>query len=128
MSCTNDVSLEQSWEGSDLVVMARVYGAAGVPITQADVTSLAGYVYVRDSEEAVGTFTPVVSSSVYDTLQTGMGWSEDETGFNFRYVIDGDNFPDGGEIYRVEIIATPLSGSPYPVVVLDVETLPLVSQ
>lgn len=46
------------------------------------------------------------TDNFYDTLQTGSGWSRDATGFNFQYVLAGDEFKaEGGKQYRIEFDA-----------------------
>lgn len=105
--------------------MSRVYGAAATAILQADLSSIALYVYDRTTQEQVGvTLALTVSAVIFDTLQTDARWTKDATGYNFRTTISGATyFPDGDTSYRVEIIGTPVSGSTFLIAVLDVETL-----
>jgi hypothetical protein len=50
-----------------------------------------------------------ISSTVFDTLQTGTVWDEDSTGYNFRHLIAAAAFPTPG-LYTVEYKFTLTSG------------------
>lgn len=107
------------WEEQDLAVMARLKSADNQDITQASLSSITMEVFdAQDSYAQVGSTTSLtIADVVYDTLQTGNGWSKDANGYNFRYLIDGSFFPDGGHEYRVEIVFIFTSGSTFPIVI-----------
>ncbi len=78
-----------------------------MPITQAEVTSITGYVYDRsgsDPHNAIATVSVSKSTTVYDALQTDdPRWTEDEQdaqGFNFAHAMPATSFPDP-PVYRV---------------------------
>lgn len=107
------------WENQSLVVFARIANISGDYITQATITSIAGGTYDLDDGSAVATFSVVVGSSVFDTLQTGDArWTVDSTGYNFRHTVPGTALPEGDKRYQVEIVLTPTGGAdPIPLIV-----------
>ncbi len=108
---------DSHWEGADLVLMARMRVLAGGYATQATVSSISLKVFDLSSGAQVGdTLALLVSAAVFDVLQTDVRWTADDTGYNFRVTIDGDYFPTGDRDYRVEVLFTPTSGKPYPLV------------
>ena len=107
-SIPNDVSVI---EDSGCRWMARVLGADGDAIQQADVSSIAYSVYNKaDLTTATATGTLVVSTVIYDTLQTDSRWTEDSTGYNFGWNVPASTFATGGVTYRIEVKITPASG------------------
>lgn len=108
------------WEGADLVVMARIKGLDALYINQVSISTVAVKVFdMKDPDRAqIGaTYSPSVASTVFDTLQTDARWTKDRTGYNFRVTVAGAYFPAGDRPYRVEIVFTPVSGAPFPLVV-----------
>jgi hypothetical protein len=110
-------------------LMDRVYGNAGTAITQASIGSISYRVYEHDSKikaETAGdgalvagtASSLVVSSVVFDTLQTDAPWdtTADAQGYNFRYDSPAADRPTGGKWYRHEIVFTPASGAAFAVV------------
>jgi hypothetical protein len=113
-----DVVVCTAWEGADLAAMARLVNVAQTAVTQATIASAYLKVYDADGTQVSTTVTLTVSSVIFDTLQTGNGWTVDSTGYNFRYVITGATyFPDGGVRYTGEFVFTPSSGSPFAFVI-----------
>lgn len=112
-------------EDSPVYIMACIRGAADALVTQASITSISYLVKQYSSaddarDNANGTtITSLtsagsVSSLIYDTLQTGSGWSGPEgTGFNFRMPLPVASFPTGGKWYVVEVWVDPVSGDDF---------------
>lgn len=110
----------QGWEQSDFPVLSRVL-RNGVAIVQSDITSISVTVRRFSKAGAVSTSLAAtavtVATSVYNTLQTGGGWTEDGTGYNFAYVVDKEAFPGPGA-YEIVFLFTPSDGgNPFPVVI-----------
>ncbi len=104
------------YEDSGFSLMARIYGQAATAITQATISSIALRVYDVSSSTVVATATPVVASTVFDTLQTDAYWTKDSTGYNFRYSTLAAHVPAGCGRMLFEFTFTPASGAAFPVV------------
>lgn len=109
---------------SGAALYARVTNSAGTAITQASLTSV--HYRVKDlTADTLGTKTALtISAVIFDTLQTGEGWSEvDTTGYNFATVIPATEFDFDPEAdphfidhrFQVDILFTPASGQPFVV-------------
>lgn len=80
-------------KGSTPTLLARIEamsGSASSPVVQADVSEIA--YSVRDIDDvSTGSFretvggTLTVSSVIFNTLQTGDAWTEDDIGYNFAH-------------------------------------------
>ena len=112
------------YEGTGLTCMARITGEDATNVTQAAVSSIALNVYSDESTTANSTTALVVSSTVFDALQTDARWTVDATGYNFKFEIDSAEFADGDVTYRCEFKFTPTSGNVWYVIfnVVTVET------
>ena len=112
------------YEGTGLTCMARITGEDATNVTQAAVSSIALNVYADESTTAESTTALVVSSTIFDALQTDARWTVDATGYNFKYEIASAEFPDGDVTYRCEFKFTPASGNVWYVIfnVVTVET------
>ena len=109
------------FKNGSATLLARVVGADGSAITQADITSALYTINLTDEEDE-DSWTPisghdeavvVVADTIYDALQTDDIWSVDSTGYNFKHVIDRSTyeaFEIAGETYLVEFRLTPASG------------------
>lgn len=124
-----DVGIDQHWEETDYVLMARIVGASGANVTQAVVSSIAIRVFDHLTEEQVGdTLTPSVAATIYDTLQTEDPlWTEDSTGYNFKATIPATYFATGGQRLQIETIITPATGNTFPGPVRLVDVVNLLS-
>jgi len=103
------------------VLLARVVGWDGQPIKQADINTAKYTVYLVDPNNP-DSLTPVeghedvsmdVSGLIYDTLQTDDLWDVDDTGYNFKHVVDVSSnqaFPTAGRSYQVRFELMPVSG------------------
>lgn len=112
----------ETWEDTDVTVMARITGGDGENIVQADVSTITLNVY-DCSEVPIG--DPVITSgvdvatTVFDTLQTPSDdprWTTDTTGYNFASTITGTVFSTGGHVYRAEYAFVGASAEMYKVV------------
>lgn len=102
-------------EGAGAVLLARVVGNAGTPITQASLSSISRLVYVPATATSVSSGTLTISSVVYDALQTGDLWAADSEGYNFKDTIGASTLSEGNTVYRVEYKFTPTSGEVFKV-------------
>jgi len=95
------------WEGCNFTCMARMVGDDNTAIIQSSVSSIAGKVFDKDDASDTGTaLTVAVATSIFNTLQTDDRWTEDVTGYNFRFTVPGSAIPDGGKAYLVEFVFT----------------------
>lgn len=101
--------------------LARVVGAQGTPITQANTASARYTASLLDENDpdagaAIAGHTSVavdVASLIFDSLQTDDLWDVDATGYNFKHVLDVSSnqaFATAGRIYRVVFELTPTNG------------------
>ena len=109
------------FKNGSATLLARVVGAQGTPVTQADVASAKYTAYLLDENDPDAA-TPVaghtnvaveVASLIYDTLQNDELWDVDDTGYNFKHVLDvtaSQAFTVAGRTYRVVFELTPASG------------------
>ena len=129
---TTKIFRRTGFEDTPIVSLQRVVGLDGVALTQAGVASIARTVWdlgtskMDDppSQVAAGTGIPVVADTIFDTLQTDNGWTEDTTGYNFRDVVPAVAFPDAGHRYRVEYLLT-LAGGVVIAAPVDYDTVGL---
>jgi hypothetical protein len=85
------------YKGGSTILLARVLGSDGEPITQAAITA-AAYTISPVDPEAPDDDTPITGHSavpvapsalIHDTLQLDALWGDlDVTGYNFRHEID----------------------------------------
>jgi len=109
------------FKNGSATLLARVVGAEGAPVTQSGVASAKYTAYLLDENDPDAA-TPVaghtdvaveVASLIYDTLQDDDLWDVDETGYNFKHVLDvsaNQAFATAGRTYRVVFELTPASG------------------
>jgi hypothetical protein len=98
-------------EDSGFSLMARIQGVDAANIVQADISSIAYSIFdLADPTSATDTGSLTVASVVFDALQTDARWSEDETGYNFRWDVPASIPATGTKRYRFEIAFTPGSG------------------
>jgi hypothetical protein len=99
------------FEDSGFSLMARVQGSDAANVQQADISSIAYSVFdLSDTTTATATGTLTVASVVFDSLQTDARWTEDSTGYNFRWDVPASIGATGDKVYRIEIAFTPASG------------------
>lgn len=99
------------YEGAAAVLMARIVGASGAPLTQADFGSIKyeawkipvplehdlrnaedRYVEVSTPAKVVNEVTLTVANVVFDALQTDGRWTKDTTGYNFAYELPANTW------------------------------------
>lgn len=110
-----EIKTAKVWEDSTAVMLARVVGADGDAIVQADIETITCKVMTLAGTVVVSP-TVTVNTAVFDTLQTGDEWTEDAIGYNFRHALPVTAVPNGGTIYQVEYIFTAADESVFPVV------------
>lgn len=111
---TPTITTATVWEDGGASLMARVVGNDAANITQASISSITCNVYdAQELGEPILTPTVVVSTSVFESLQTDARWTVDSTGYNFRHDLPATAFPDGGKCYRVVYKFTPVSGEAF---------------
>jgi hypothetical protein len=104
-----------------VTLLARVVGKDGANIVQADIASAKYSVYLLDDQDAdsrtaITGHTDValtVNDLIFNTLQNDALWTVDETGYNFRHVLDvsaNQAFTIAGRRFLVEFELTPNSG------------------
>jgi len=101
-------------EDTDITFLARVLVDASntlTPAVQADISTITYAVYAGAT--SIGTGSVAVSSSVYNTLQTGTIWGVDSTGFNFKATLANTLFPTGSTTYTVDFKFTLASGNQF---------------
>jgi hypothetical protein len=110
-----------AFKNGSITLMARIVGAGGANIAQADIATIRYSVYLLDDQDPDAR-TPVTGHSqitlpvyqvVYNTLQTDPTWTVDSVGYNFRHELDVAGFPAfplAGRRCLIEYALTPLSG------------------
>ena len=109
-----------------VVLMARVVGASNANITQATLSSISYLVRDIDAGSSGSVTALTIASVVFDTLQTGNGWDQDATGYNFRAILPASAFAWTPEVdaaanpkphrFQVEVRFTPSSGEQFVIV------------
>ena len=110
-----------AFKNGSATLLARVVGADGTAIVRANLASAEYTAYLLDETDP-DSATPItghagvavsVSSLVYDSLQNDDLWDTDDTGYNFKHILDvtgNQVFTTAGRIYRVVFSLTPNSG------------------
>jgi hypothetical protein len=110
-----------AFKNGSATLLARIVGANGNNVVQADVVAVHYSVYLLDDQDpenrtVVTGHTNValaVANVIFNTLQTGALWTIDTTGYNFRHVLNVSAYPAfaiAGRRYLVEYQLTPTSG------------------
>lgn len=121
MAALTEATHADIWEDGEATIMARVVGADGTAVQQADVTSIGYQIFNLMSgtpDTAVKTGTYTIATVVFDTLQTDARWTVDSTGYNFRatHPTEAGVFDTGGDRYRIEALFNPATGEDFWVV------------
>lgn len=92
--------------GNPLTLLLQIRDQANALLVPGDVTGLA--VAVFNTRTAARTYHATITpgDAILDPPETGQGWSQDATGFNFSDVIPGSAFPDNGARYQVQYTFT----------------------
>jgi hypothetical protein len=110
-----------AFKNGSVILLARIVGAAGANLVQADLSAIHYTVYLLDdqnpdSRAAVEGHADVplaVEDVVFDALQTDPIWTVDATGYNFRHELDvsaHQAFAVAGRRYLIEHQLTPADG------------------
>ena len=122
----------QVFDNGTGTMLARLIGADGDALVQADISTITYSVFLIDDQDPDNkTAAPgylnvplVVADVIFDTLQTDAIWTVDATGYNFLHTPDtgpsssggpageGPVFLTAGRRYLVEYTLTPASGPP----------------
>jgi len=109
------------FKNGSATLLARVVGAAGAVVTQADIASIKYSIYLlddddADSQTAVTGHSAVslqVSAVIFDALQIDALWTKDAVGYNFKHLLDvaaHPAFAAAGRSYRIVYELTPAAG------------------
>jgi len=112
-----------AFKNGSATLMARIVGAGGANITQADIATIRYSVYLLDDQDpdsripvtGHSQITLLVYQVVFNSLQTDATWTVDAIGYNFRHVLDVSAHPAfavAGRRYLIEYALTPLTGQP----------------
>ena len=110
-----------AFKNGSATLMARIVGANGVNIAQADIAAIRHSVYMLDDQNPDGRasvaghsqVTLPVYQVVFNSLQNDATWTVDAIGYNFRHVLDisaNPAFAVAGRRYLIEYALTPLMG------------------
>ncbi|MHC4406018.1 MAG: hypothetical protein ACYTG0_40795 [Planctomycetota bacterium] len=120
MASASDVN-GVAFKNGSATLLARVVGADGAALVQSNLSSAKYTAYLLDDNDPDAA-TPVaghtdaavaVASLIYDALQNDDLWDVDETGYNFKHVLDvsvNQVFTTAGRAYRIVFELTPTSG------------------
>lgn len=105
------------WEDASLSVRAYITGNDRAAVTQASLASSNAIVaHVYDLSNNGAEITPALAidktTTILDTPD-----SDDDGEYNFDATIAGTYFPNGPRTYLIEIVFTPATGSPFPLVI-----------
>ena len=84
------------FKNGSATMLARVVGADAQPIVRADIASATYSVFLLDGDDpdsraavtGQADVSLTVANVIFDTLQTDDLWTVDQTGYNFRHVMD----------------------------------------
>jgi hypothetical protein len=94
------------YEDGTPTLLARVYGTAGTPITQATCSSIAYSITDTTTNTVADSGSLTISAVIYDTLQTDAIWTKDATGYNFKWTPSATYLSAPGVTYAVEATIT----------------------
>lgn len=119
MAQANPLSVRVYTEGTG-TFMARLIGSDGAVLTQANISSGVYTVYQNPTSSSLGTAvtghdgaTLTIADVIFDSLQTGIEWTVDTTGYNFRHTVPidtNDAFATRRTEYVLQYKLTPTSG------------------
>ncbi len=115
-------------EDGAALCMARVQGLDAVNITQASlaVGGLTGKSIRMDDPTIIIGLTLVITTNIFDALQTDARWTVDALGYNFRHIVPASALSAGAKQYSVEYIFTDTNGDTFPVV-FEITTKPILT-
>ena len=109
------------FKNGSAMLLARIVGAGGTNIAQADIGSVAYSVFLLDDQDpdarteidGHGNVALNVVAVLFNALQTDAIWTTDAVGYNFRHVLDVSEHPAftvAGRRYLIEYRLTPVVG------------------
>ena len=109
------------FKNGSATLLARIVGAGGTNIAQADIGSVVYSLFLLDDQDpdvraAIAGHDNValnVAAVVFNALQTDPIWTTDAVGYNFRHVLDVSAHPAftvAGRRYLIEYRLTPVVG------------------
>jgi len=109
------------FKNGSVTLLARIVGAGGANVVQADISAIQYTVYLLDDQDpdarsGVSGHTDValsVAAVLFNSLQTDPRWTVDATGYNFCHVLDvsaHQAFTIAGRRCLVEYRLTPSGG------------------
>jgi hypothetical protein len=119
---TTDVERITVIEDRPAVILRRVVGIGGTPVTAASLASITRTVTDLDTGVITNTATLAKADVIFDTLQTvedDPRWAaaDDDLGYNFADVPPGTCWPTGDHTYLVEYVFTGTDGHTLSVIV-----------
>jgi hypothetical protein len=92
------------FEDSSASFLARIRKANGGLIQQSDINSILVKVFNTHASSVTPVYsdTLVISSVIFNTLQTGEQWGLDATGYNFIHTVPATAFATPSKNHRVE--------------------------
>lgn len=134
MAVTNNTIVGRATRKGGATIIARLTDLTGALITRASVAAINYTIQDMTGGTAPVTGSLPVSSVVFDSLQQGGGWTQDNvqnlgadglTGWNLRWTVPAANFafantpdPYGNQsphVFEVDLIFTPVSGENFAV-------------
>lgn len=100
-------------QDSGLTLLARILGAAGAPVTQLSLASIAYAVQDVTTGVQIGTGTLTIGTVIFDTLQTDAVWTKDAVGYNFKATLASTLFANGGDTYQIDVKFVPVTGQQF---------------
>ena len=98
------------WQANDTPFAAHVQ-IAGQDIQQSGLSAASYTVTYSDGTVEANAVSLTIDDVIFNTLQTGPGWTQDNAGYNLLVTIPAACFPHAGD-YVVTIWLTPTAGTP----------------
>ena len=106
---------DEIWEGADFgFTLGQITGGDGVFVKIIDVTAITLNIYDLSRSNSTTVLQTIgitdIANTIYDTPQTGGGWTLDAEGYNFKHYLTVDAVGltniEGGHTYRLEYVVT----------------------
>lgn len=126
MSIASGVVRGRAVARSGTVLMARIVGYNNVAITRATLTQIDFLVRDLTAQTSGSQRTLTIADVIFDTLQTTAldpSWTEDSTGYNFRYIMPASDLAwtagvdfqgnPAPHTFQADVKFTPATGEPF---------------